>query len=202
MTYEFDFHLAKQLVHTKKEKELFTDKDFRFYRKRIYGLTKWMIQNRHKKQFKEYIPDGTNHPLSNEVIHSFDRWIATVIHLLKWDDTMEQFTNDCSFSYPSTHHTTETRMDTSTTGTTGTSTSTDMDIEDISFTLPTYELNQYMMSQSTPSNQASTMDRYVVNESTTKQEYPRFKTIQLDNPKYRTKGIPITDKKKRKDESQ
>lgn len=169
----FDYHLArgnKEGIRDKLEKETFDLQEYRFYRKRIYAMTKWFMQNRHREKYSKKIPDGVSYPVSQDVFDAFDSWVSVVMNTLKMDDRLDALTVDidrgeCGY----------------------TDTSNTVDTGDVSYTLQ--DMNRVMVPKKlVPIDKMLGVRR----EKEGKQPiaYPQVKQIHLRDHKYRNKRIP------------
>lgn len=185
MAYEFDFHLAKCLDkfprETREKREKLDMKEYRFYRKRIYALTKWMIQHRHQTEFSKNVPDGLSRPLTQGMKDMFDEYMTMMIKTMKLDDRIEaiqvdevgeisQEINNCvSVPY-------------------------DLSASSIGHA-KMEQLNQLMMQKpQVPVDKQLGIQREK-REKREKSIFPTMKHIQLDDIKYKTKRVPQLERK-------
>jgi len=163
MAYAFDYHLAKGNRDNIREKEeTFDIQEFRFYRKRVYAMTKWFMQNRHREEYSKNVPDGVSFPVSQEVFDGFDAWVNVVMNALKMDDRLDTIKVDVDSSCVSSH-------------------------EDVSYSFQ--DMNNVLIpKQSVPIDKMLGVRRE--KKERKKVEYPKVKEIQLRDYKYRNKRIP------------
>lgn len=177
MAYAFDYHLArgnKEGIRDKLEKETFDLQEYRFYRKRVYAMTKWFMQNRHREGYSKKIPDGVSYPVSQDVFDAFDSWVSVVMNTLKMDDRVDALTVDidhgeCGY----TDHTNEVDHN---------------DHVDRSCTL--HDMNRTMVPKKLVPIDKMLGVRRDKGRNTTNMAYPQVKQIHLRDHKYRNKRIP------------
>lgn len=166
MAYAFDYHLAKNKdgLRDKIEKDEKLDiQEYRFYRKRIYALTKWFMQNRHREEYSQKVPDGVSYPVSQDVFDAFDSWANVVINTLKSDDRLDTIKIDiegqCGYSH-----------------------------DDVSYSIE--DINSVLVPKQTiPIDKMLGVHREK-GKTREKVAYPKIKEIQLRDHKYRNKRIP------------
>lgn len=183
MAYAFDYHLARNKDGGREKREIlekeapFDVEDYRFYRKRVYAMTKWFMQNRHRDGYSKKVPDGVSYPVSQDVFDAFDSWVSVVMNTLKMDDRVDALTIDidhgeCGY----TDHTNEVDHNDHT------------DHVDSSCTL--HDMNRVMVPKKLVPIDKMLGVRRDKGRNTTNMAYPQVKQIHLRDHKYRNKRIP------------
>ena len=197
--YAFDYHLARtgRFETTQREKrekrENLNQEEYRFYRKRIYALTKWMVQQRHTDKYSREIPDGLSRTLPLSVRMAFDDLVMKMIDSMKIDDRNEaiQQAHRDDTEHISNHTHDHTHRN---------------NFQDISLNM---NMNMTALNQMLIPKQQTPIDKLLGIErtrekrekqnpdvSTEKQKsiYPTMKNIELNDEKYRVKRLPPKQK--------